>query len=104
MAHVEVEWVCSPAAGAPLQRLALRLPAGSRAADALQAAGHAALPPGWALSLWGRRIDPDELLRDGDRVELLRPLTVDPKETRRRRQAHQAAPHRSRHRPGPAKG
>jgi putative ubiquitin-RnfH superfamily antitoxin RatB of RatAB toxin-antitoxin module len=28
---------------------------------------------------------PDDVLREGDRVELLRPLQVDPKEARRRR-------------------
>ena len=41
-------------------------------------------------------------LCEGDRVELLRPLRADPMETRRRRQAHQAAmarPRKTRHRP-----
>jgi putative ubiquitin-RnfH superfamily antitoxin RatB of RatAB toxin-antitoxin module len=99
MARVEVDWVCSPAAGAPLQRLRLDLPAGSCASDALHAAGYAELPPGWAIALWGRRIAPEQALRSGDRVELLRPLSADPMEARRRRQQLQGAPRRSRHRP-----
>lgn len=97
MDRVEVQWVCSPAAGAPLQRRVLSLPPGATARDALGAAGYDELPAGWALALWGRKIGEQESLRSGDRVELLRPLTVDPKETRRRRQAHQARPV-SRHR------
>ena len=99
MAPVEIEWVCSPAPGAPLQRLHLVLPAGSRARDALAAAGYASLPAGWALAIWGKRIPPALPLTSGDRVELLRPLSADPMEARRRRQQLQGAPRRSRHRP-----
>lgn len=93
---LRVEWVCSPAPGAPLERLQLQLPAGATAMDAVRAAGRAQVPEAWGLAIWGRRVDEREPLRDGDRVELLRPLTADPMETRRRRQAHQ--PYRSRHR------
>lgn len=99
---LQVDWVCSPAPGAPLQRARLSLSVGARAVDALHAAGHAALPEGWALALWGRKVGLLEPLQDGDRVELLRPLRADPMETRRRRQAHQAAakrPRSTRHRP-----
>lgn len=99
MARVEVEWVCSPAAGAPLQRLHLDLPAGSCARDAMRAAGQPELPPGWALAVWGKRIAPEQALRSGDRLELLRPLTADPMDARRRRQQLQGVPRRSRHRP-----
>jgi uncharacterized protein len=35
--------------------------------------------------IWGRRCSLDQLLADGDRVELYRPLTIDPKEGRRAR-------------------
>jgi uncharacterized protein len=93
---LRVEWVCSPAPGAPLERLQLRLQAGATALDALRATGRAKVPEAWGLAIWGRRVVDEEPLRDGDRVELLRPLTADPMETRRRRQAHQ--PYRSRHR------
>ena len=37
------------------------------------------------LGIFGKRVRPDRLLRDGDRVEILRPLAEDPKESRRRR-------------------
>ena len=35
--------------------------------------------------VWSRACEHDALLRDGDRVELYRPLRVDPKEARRQR-------------------
>lgn len=37
------------------------------------------------LSLWSRRVGLGEVLRDGDRLELSRPLLVDPKVARRER-------------------
>lgn len=36
-------------------------------------------------SIFGERVDDDSTLHDGDRLELLRPLQVDPKEARRLR-------------------
>ena len=39
------------------------------------------------LGVWGRSTTLDALLREGDRVEIYRPLQVDPKEVRRRRAA-----------------
>ena len=36
------------------------------------------------LGIWGRPATLDALLREGDRVEIYRPLQVDPKEVRRR--------------------
>lgn len=100
MDRVEIEWVCSPAPGAALQRTMLSLPAGSLVIDALRAAGWAAVPAGWGLAIWNRRVPESEPLRSGDRLMLLRPLSVDPMEARRRRQAHQKPVRRSRHRPG----
>jgi putative ubiquitin-RnfH superfamily antitoxin RatB of RatAB toxin-antitoxin module len=35
--------------------------------------------------IWSRPAPRDRVLRDGDRVELYRPLRIDPKEARRRR-------------------
>jgi putative ubiquitin-RnfH superfamily antitoxin RatB of RatAB toxin-antitoxin module len=62
----------------------LALPEGATLADAVAASG---LPldevAGYALH--GARAEPGARLRDGDRVELLRPLAADPKEARRRR-------------------
>ena len=37
------------------------------------------------IGIFGRRVAPDAGLRDGDRIELYRPLLIDPKEARRRR-------------------
>lgn len=43
------------------------------------------------LGLWGRKTTPEQLLREGDRVELYRPLRVDPKVARRERFASQGS-------------
>jgi len=37
------------------------------------------------LGVFARRVGPDDLLHDGDRVEVYRPLLLDPKEARRQR-------------------
>ena len=67
------------------------LPMGATVAMALEAAGHT---PEWlqgqgidGLALHGVRAVPGDALRDGDRIELLRPLVADPKDARRRRAA-----------------
>jgi len=39
------------------------------------------------VGIWSRPVARDTMLRDGDRVELYRPLAADPKEARRRRAA-----------------
>lgn len=43
------------------------------------------------LSVWGRKTSPQHVLRAQDRVELCRPLTVDPKVARRERFVRQGA-------------
>ena len=60
------------------------LPEGATVAEAIAAAG---LTPGGhvGVAVYGDIAAADQRLRDGDRVELLRPLTIDPKEARRRR-------------------
>lgn len=64
----------------------LQLPQGSRVADALTAAQVAHdLGDDLGLSLWGLRVGLDQVLREGDRLECLRPLRVDPKYARRER-------------------
>ncbi len=94
VALLRVEVAC-----APLPRqvdcVALQLPAGSRVNDAVRASGLAqrhglGAVEGLALAVWGRPVDGDAPLRDRDRVELLRPLQVDPKEARRQRYRRQA--------------
>lgn len=37
------------------------------------------------VGIWGKLAKPDAPLRDGDRVEIYRPLIADPKEVRRQR-------------------
>lgn len=88
--RVEVAWAPRPR---EVQRVALTLPAGSTVEDALRASGLGpAAAPGAdvAFAVWGRVVPAATPLRDRDRVELLRPLQVDPKEARRLRYRSQA--------------
>ena len=85
-------------APAPRQvhELALKVAAGTTLAQALQASGLAALYPELDLAhapvgVWGRRAARELVLRDQDRVEVYRPLRVDPKVARRERFAKQGA-------------
>ena len=67
----------------------LRVAAGATVADALQASGvlqrHGLALDGLALGLWGRACALTQPLRERDRIEIYRPLLVDPKEARRQR-------------------
>lgn len=66
----------------------LDLPEGSSVGQALAASGIDARHRGidlTRLGVFGRRVGPDSRLADGDRLEIYRPLAVDPKEARRRR-------------------
>jgi putative ubiquitin-RnfH superfamily antitoxin RatB of RatAB toxin-antitoxin module len=86
MAHVEV--VFCPAPG-QVDTVQLELPPGASLADALRASGllgrHGLVAEEASFGIWGRKQPADTLLRERDRVELYRPLTVDPKEARRLR-------------------
>ena len=42
------------------------------------------------VGIFGQKASPDQILRDGDRVEVYRPLIADPKEGRRQRAIKQA--------------
>ena len=49
-------------------------------------AGHDTLESaGIRLGIDGKKVPPGRVLANGDRVEVLRPLAIDPKEARRRR-------------------
>ena len=83
----------SPRAGV-VDEVTLSLRAGSTLADAVRASGLAQRHPTHDLAraplgVWGALRAPNDVLREGDRVELYRPLGVDPKEARRRRQRSQ---------------
>lgn len=73
------------------QRLVtLELGAGATARDAVRASGLVTEFPEDGLEqaplgVFGRACADDTVLRAGDRVEIYRPLQVDPKEARRRR-------------------
>lgn len=94
---VEVVWI----GATPPMRVAFAVPAGTTVAEALAScdvaariAAHPDAPPGarpldgLAVALHGRLVPPGEVLHDGDRIELLPPLTVDPKVARQRRADH----------------
>lgn len=71
-------------------RITLDLPAAATVAEALAAADLPARIPGLVvdpacLAIHGRTVGIEETLRDGDRVEVLRPLLIDPMQARRRR-------------------
>jgi putative ubiquitin-RnfH superfamily antitoxin RatB of RatAB toxin-antitoxin module len=48
------------------------------------------------LGIYGRRVEATQLLRDGDRVEIYRPLKFDPREARRQAARGARAPRRGR--------
>lgn len=60
----------------------VELAPGATARDAVAAAG---FQPAKEIGVFGRRVPPDHKLAEGDRVEIYRPLAMDPKEARRRR-------------------
>ncbi len=82
-AQVRVEVAYSPCAG-EVRRVSLTLPEGTTVAQAIARTGWA-LPQDIRIAIWGRLREPTEALRDRDRVEICRPLSVDPKEARRQR-------------------
>lgn len=101
---ISVEVVFCPDAGT-VDAVALRLPSGSTAADAVLASGLAARHAGhWPepllVGVWGRRVPPAQALADGDRVEIYRTLRVDPKEARRQRYRAQGEGGRKARAPG----
>lgn len=95
---MRVEVAFSPAAG-EVDLVRLELAAGSTALQALRASRlmerHPQIDPSvMSLGIWGRACAPATALRDGDRLEIYRPLKVDPKEARRQRYRQQPKPER----------
>lgn len=90
----------------------LELPGGATVRDAVRASGWPEAAQGQDLAafdvgVWGRRCALDHPVRDGDRVEIYRPLQVDPKVARRerfRKQGSRAAGLFAKRRPGAKPG
>jgi len=81
--RVEVVRALGPSA-ADIDLVVLDLPEGANVDDALRASG-LDRPALAGYAVYGERVTPAHLLCDGDRLELLRPLRLDPKQARRRR-------------------
>ena len=82
--------VAYSAAPRQVDHVELTLPAGATVDDALRASGLLERHPGidigtQKIGVWGKLRALSDPLREGDRVELYRPLKVDPKEARRQR-------------------
>jgi uncharacterized protein len=83
--HVEVAY--SPRAGS-MACVTLHVPVGTTVQQALERSGLIETHPEVSqlpVGIWGRVQPADTVLRDHDRVEVYRPLQVDPKEARRQR-------------------
>jgi putative ubiquitin-RnfH superfamily antitoxin RatB of RatAB toxin-antitoxin module len=85
---LRIEVVYCPGPGR-IDAVRVLLPAGCSVSDALAASGvlqrHALAQCDLSVGVWGRRCALAAGLRDRDRVEIYRPLTVDPKQARRLR-------------------
>lgn len=81
--------VCYSPVARQVELIDLQLPPGSTLADAIRASGlverHGLAPDTIVASVWGRRQTLDRRLGEGDRVEICRPLALDPMEARRLR-------------------
>ncbi|HJU26632.1 MAG TPA: RnfH family protein [Rhodanobacteraceae bacterium] len=88
--RIQVEVACVAPGRVFLREL--ELPDGANVGDAIEASG---LRGAWPLlpiddahvGIFSRKVRLDTILRDGDRVEIYRPLKIDPKEARRKRAA-----------------
>jgi len=73
----------------------LEVPAGTTLEEAIALSGLPEMFKGFELDLtrvgiFGQRASPEQVLLEGDRVEIYRPLIADPKEVRRQRAITQA--------------
>jgi len=75
--------------------VSLEVNAGTTLADAISLSGLPEKFDGFEVDLrrvgiFGQKASPDQVLREGDRVEIYRPLIADPKEVRRQRALKQS--------------
>ena len=92
MARLRIEVIYARAAVQDV--VTVDLEEGATARDAVQESGLPARHPEInlrpiKLGLFGRAIRPDTPVREGDRIEILRPLAIGPKEARRLRARRQ---------------
>ena len=84
---VKIELVYVPKDGVTVQ-VKMDLKQGATVADALIKSGIYDMHPETkelSVGIYARQVSLDTLLKEGDRVEIYRPLFLDPKETRRQR-------------------
>jgi len=91
--NIQVEVVLAMADRQEL--VGLEVAVGTTLAEAITQSGLAGMFEGFELDLanvgvFGRKTSPEQILQDGDRVEIYRPLIADPKEVRRQRALKQA--------------
>ncbi|MCY3623239.1 MAG: RnfH family protein [Gammaproteobacteria bacterium] len=79
---MKVEVVYATAQGANAEEL--ELPEGATVQVAVAASRFASTPVA-GTAIFGKAVTGDRVLEEGDRIELLRDLLIDPKEARRRR-------------------
>ncbi len=92
---IQVTVVCS-SAPRQMREIALTLEIGATVQQALLVSGLEALAPSLDLKksvvgVWGRKVGMDQVLKEHDRVEVYRPLRVNPKTARRERFAQQGS-------------
>ncbi len=85
--RIAIEVACAEAGKQTV--LALEVPAGCTAGEAVERSGIFERHPGidaaaCGVGIFGREVPRDHVLAAGDRVEVLRPLAEDPRERRRR--------------------
>jgi putative ubiquitin-RnfH superfamily antitoxin RatB of RatAB toxin-antitoxin module len=90
--EITVAWSPAPRVA---HLLVLTLAQGACVRDALSAAAQDArfadLPAGYSLGIWNKRAHVSHVLQPGDRLEIYRPLRVDPMVARRERFKKQGA-------------
>ena len=90
---INVEIVYAPEEK-PLFHIHLSLFEGATVMEAISQSGLETLYPQTANSpvgLFSKRVSRDTVLKEGDRIEVYRPLTLDPKEKRRQRAEKQSS-------------
>ncbi len=85
---INVSLLYSPSVDLAVVQLALVLAKGATVQDALEAAQFYARYPeaiAYPVGIFSTKVSLDRVLEEGDRLEIYRPLTQDPKQARRNR-------------------